>query len=123
MSIQPNNNQTTPRVINHGDGTHSEVALLAGTREYAVAAKVRLNIAAATVNIELPPLSSVREIYVLGSARCFFRTGDNNVTASAATAHPLPADERFHLRVPAGHTHIAVVRDAADGVLDVVPVA
>jgi hypothetical protein len=123
MSIQPHNNRTTPRVVNHGDGTHSEAAVLSGTREYSVADKVRVNIGAASVAAALPPLSEVRELYVLGSARCFFRTGDSNVSASAATAHPLPADERFHLRIPAGHTHIAVIRDAADGVLDVVPVA
>ena len=96
---------------------------VAGTREYAVANKVRVNISAASVAAALPPLSEVRELYVLSSARCFFRTGASDVTASAATAHPLPADERFHLRIPAGHTHIAVIRDAADGVLDVVPVA
>lgn len=86
-----------------------------GTREHNAAGITRQAVGSASVRVALPALGASREIYVMATTRCFFRTGDNTVVAAAGTSHPLAVDERFYLRVPAEHTHIAYVRDTADG--------
>jgi hypothetical protein len=88
----------------------------------ATAAMRQYAVPAASANGALPTLGSSRGLHVMADTLCFFRSGDANVVALAADSHPLAADERFQLRVPAGHTHIAVVRDSADGFISVVPV-
>lgn len=96
---------------------------LNGTRQYNPDAIARQPVGAASARVTLPTLGASREIYVMGSVRQFFRTGDSSVTVAAGTGHPLAADERFHLRVPPGHTHIAYIRDSADGFISIVGVA
>ena len=92
----------------------------AGTREYNMAAITRQAVGAASARVALPTLGVSRELYVMASTRCFFRSGDSSILAAAGTSHPLVADERFHLRIPAGHTHISYIRD---GNISIVPVA
>ena len=95
----------------------------AGTREYNIDAIKREPVIAASSRVTLPTLGASRELYVMATNRCFFRSGNSAVNAAAGTSHPLPADERFHLRIPGGHTHIAYIRDTADGMISIVPVA
>jgi hypothetical protein len=98
-------------------------SLLSGTREYNMAGITQQAVGAASARVALPTLGASREIYVMATTRCFFLNGDVTVVAAAGTSHPLAADERFHLRVPAGATHIAYIRDSADGFISIVPVA
>jgi hypothetical protein len=96
----------------------------AGTREYNIDAKARSAVTAAAVLVPLPTLAASRELYVMGSSRMYYRTGTSGMSAtSVANGHPLAADERFHFRVPAGHTHMSIIRDSADGFIDIVPTA
>jgi hypothetical protein len=94
-----------------------------GTREYNMAGITRQAVGATSARVALPTLGTSRELYVMATTRCFFRSGDSSIAAAAGTSHPLAADERFHLRIPAGHTHIAYIRDTADGNISIVPVA
>lgn len=112
------------RVEDAGDGTFllrvstdASDAFGAGTREHGQLKRVEVGEASARDT--LPALGASREIYVMASARCFFCTGNNTITVAADTGHPLAADERFYLRVPAGHTHIAFIQDQAGGNLTV----
>lgn len=87
-----------------------------GTRTYA-AAIARVAVAAATA----PSVAiTATEVLVHASTRCFIATG----AAPVATTNdiPLEAGEKFHLRITSGHK-IAVIRDTADGFLNIVPVA
>jgi hypothetical protein len=88
-----------------------------------MAGMTRQAVGAASARVALPTLGASRELYVMATQRCFFLSGDSAVVAAAATSHPLAADERFHLRIPAGHTHISYIRDSADGFISIVPTA
>ena len=96
---------------------------LGGTREHALATMTRQAVGSASARVALPTLGTSRELYVMANNRCFFMTGNLSVTAAAGTSHPLAGDERFYFRVPAGHTHIAYIRDSSDGFISIVPVA
>jgi uncharacterized cupin superfamily protein len=96
---------------------------LGGTREHALATMTRQAVGSTSARVALPTLGTSRELYVMANTRCYFMTGNSSVTAAAGTSHPLATDERFYFRVPAGHTHIAYIRDSADGFISVVPVA
>ena len=101
---------------------------LGGTRTHNTAGSIRQAVGAGSARVALPTLSASREMYVMATQRCFFQTGDSSVTAVNTTGltnmpHPLAADERFYFRVPAGHTHIAYIRDSADGFITIMPVA
>lgn len=101
---------------------------LGGTRTHNTAGGIRQAVGATSARVALPTLSASRELYVMGTNRLFFLTGDSSVTAVNTTgltnmSHPLAADERFYFRVPAGHTHIAYIRDSADGFISIMPVA
>ena len=101
---------------------------LGGTRTHSTATGIRQAVGATSARVALPTLSASREMYVMATQRCFFLTGDSSVTATNTTgltnmSHPLAADERFYFRVPAGHTHIAYIRDSADGFITIMPVA
>ena len=101
---------------------------LGGTRAHNTAGGIRQAVGATSARVALPTLSAPREMYVMATQRCFFLTGDSSVTATNTTGltnmpHPLAADERFYFRVPAGHTHIAYIRDSADGFITIMPVA
>jgi len=95
-----------------------------GTREHSTAGITRPAVGAASTSAALPALGASREIYVMANTNCFFLTGASAaVTAAAGTAHPLASGERFYLRVPAGHTHLAVIRESTDGFITVCAVA
>ncbi len=120
---------TAPLVADDGLGGHAGLTRLlgdeymSGTREHNTAGLIRRALGAGTTVEALPALGDTREIYVMPTVRCFVRTGDGDVTASAGTSHPVASDERFYFRVPPGHTHIAFTRDTADGFITVCPVA
>jgi len=95
----------------------------AGTREYNMAGITRQAVGSASARVALPTLGQSRELYVMATQRCFFLAGDSAVVAAAGTSHPLAADERFHLRIPATATHIAYIRDSVDGSITIVPTA
>ena len=101
---------------------------LGGTRTHNTAGGIRQAVGVGSARVALPTLSASREMYVMATQRCFFLTGDSSVTAVNTTgltnmSHPLAADERFYFRVPAGHTHIAFIRDSSDGFISIMPVA
>ena len=101
---------------------------LGGTRTHSTATGIRQAVGAVSARVALPTLGTSREMYVMATQRCFFLTGNSTVTAvnttgTSNTSHPLAADERFYFRVPAGHTHIAYIRDSADGRITIMPVA
>lgn len=95
------------------------------TREYTTTAALRQSVTTSTSTFGLPTLGATREIYIHAiSARMYFRTGDAAVTASVAAAHHVvESGEKFHWRVPLGHTHLAVIGDGASGVAIVNAVA
>lgn len=89
----------------------------ATTREYATATALRLAVALTSSTAALPTLGASREIYLHAvGTRLYARTGDSTVTAALAAAHHvIEAGEKFHWRVPAGHTHVAVIGDGGTG--------
>jgi hypothetical protein len=99
--------------------------LASGTRSYNFGAATRTAVGAASVATALGTLAATREIMLTASTDCYvaFGTSSVSVAATDAAALRLFAGERFHLRVPSGVTHYAVIRDAADGYLRVTPVA
>lgn len=98
------------------------------TREYGTTG-FRRPVATTSAAYALPTLGPDREIYVRPSVACFIKTGVNDQVAAAAgtattdASHPVAAEERWHFRVPAGHTHIAVICESGTGFLTVMPVA
>ena len=101
---------------------------LGGTRTHNTAGGIRQAVGSTSARVALPTLGTSREMYVMATQRCFFLTGNSSVTAvnttgTSNTSHPLAADERFYLRIPAGHTHIAYIRESADGFISIMPVA
>lgn len=101
---------------------------LGGTRTHNTAGGIRQAVGSASARVALPTLGASREIYVMSTNRLFFLTGDNTVTAVNGTGtsnmpHPLAPDNQFYIRVPSGHTHIAYIRDSADGFITIMPVA
>ena len=74
--------------------------------------------------VELPTLGASREVMFHSSSRCFVRMGTSTVIAATVAAGQmvLEAGERFHIRIPAGTTHYRVIRDTADGFLNVAAV-
>jgi hypothetical protein len=90
--------------------------LTIGTRRYAAPlARVAVT-AAAAASAAMP--AGTTEVMLHASTRCFVRVGGT----ADNTAIPLEAGEKFHMRVSAGDT-VSVIRDAADGFLNIVPVA
>lgn len=87
------------------------------TREYSTAAALRLAVAATSSAAALPTLGTTRELYVHAvGTRVYLRTGDSTISAAVAAAHHVvEAGEKFHWRVPSGHTHIAVIGDGGTG--------
>ena len=101
---------------------------LGGTRTHNTAGGIRQAVGAVSARAALPTLGTSREMYVMATQRCFFLTGTSSATATNTTgltnmSHPLAADERVYFRVPAGHTHIAYIRESADGFISIIPVA
>lgn len=102
------------------------VGLAAATRSYNFAAATRTAVGVASVSAALGTLSADREVMLTASTDCYVAFGTSSgvsVAATDAAALRLFAGERFHLRLAAGITHYAVIRDSADGYLRVTPVA
>lgn len=89
---------------------------LVGTRAYNYAGIQRVAVAATAAN---STAITGTEVMVYASTKCYIRVGG---TATATTAIPLEAGEKFHFRITTGAI-ISVIRDAADGFLHIVPVA
>lgn len=96
----------------------TEIAALAtiGTRSYGTALT---RVAVASTSAQSAAITGT-EVLVHASVRCFIAAG-SNPTATTSDI-PLEIGEKFHLRITSGHK-IAVLRDTADGFLNVVPVA
>jgi len=95
--------------------------LAAGTREYNT--PVRQAVGSSSATIAIPTLGLTREVYIMSNTSLFFLTGNNLVAAASNTSHPLNASERFHFKIPTGHTHIAFIRDSVDGFVTIASVA
>lgn len=96
-----------------------------GTRQYDWFNGLRqATTSASTAATALPSLGISREVMFHASSRCFVRMGDSGVIAATAGAGQMvvEAGERFHIRIPTGTTHFRVIRDTADGFLNVVAV-
>jgi len=93
----------------------------AATREYNQAG-VRVSVTdTGTAANALPTLGASREVRLMASVRCFVRFGVPQAAPNAAlldtaatvggTSFPLAPDSPEVVRVPAGATHFAVIRD------------
>lgn len=87
-----------------------------GTRAYGAALTA---VAVASTSAQSAAITGT-EVLVHASTRCFIKNG----ASPTATADDIPLEigEKFHLRITTGDK-IAVIRDTADGVLNVIPVA
>ncbi len=97
-----------------------------GTRTYNFAAGTRTAVGAtSSAAVALGTRGTSGEYMLIASTRCFVRFGGSGVTAAVGTdanVLALPADAMFHLRLPAGVTHLTVIRDTADGFIRAIPV-
>jgi hypothetical protein len=84
-----------------------------GTRAYAAGSRL----AVVTADAATSGLAAT-EVLLHASTRCFVRAGAVATNADI----PLEAGEKFHMRLTSGQ-QIHVIRDTADGFLNVVPVA
>lgn len=87
-----------------------------GTRAYGTIERV----ASGAASTQSSPIAAT-EVLLHASKRCYVLSGANP-TASATTAIPLEAGEKFHMRITSGHK-IAVIRDTEDGFLHIAAVA
>lgn len=135
MTVESISGLTARATKNFGNGLHSDTAALldptgamvdpSDTRAYNFAQGTSTAVGAtSSAAIAIGTLGSTREIMMICSSRCHIRFGAAGVAAAAIAAGvlPLAADERFHMKVPSGVTHFTVIRDTADGVLNVIPV-
>lgn len=96
-----------------------------GTRAYDWTNGLRQAVSStSTAAVAFPALGTSREVMFHASTRCFVRQGDSNVTAATVAAGHMvvEAGERYHIRLAAGVTHFRVIRDTADGFLNVTAV-
>lgn len=94
----------------------SAIAAIAtiGTRAYGAGQRVEFGATSAeSTGLE------ASEVLLHASERCFIRVA---AAATASAGIPLEAGEKFHLRLTSGQ-QIHVIRDIADGFLNIVPVA
>lgn len=95
---------------------------LIGTRTYNYAGIQRVAVATTATN---SAAITATEIMVSASVKCYILlvAGTGTVTgATASTAIPIEAGEKFHLRITSGQ-RISVIRDTTDGFLHIIPVA
>lgn len=94
----------------------AEITALAtiGTRAYGAGQQVAVGATSAASSG-----LAATEVLLHASTRCFVRVA---TAATAAAGIPLEAGEKFHLRLNSGQ-QIHVIRDTADGLLNIVPVA
>lgn len=96
--------------------TQTAAVNLVGTRAYGAIERVASGAASAQSGA-----ITATEVLLHASKRCYVLAGANP-TASATTAIPLEAGEKFHMRITSGHK-IAVIRDTEDGFLHIAAVA
>lgn len=96
------------------DAETAAVALV-GTRAYGTPLA---RVAVASASAQSAAIAAT-EVLVHASTRCFIAVGAN--PAATTDGIPLEAGEKFHLRLTSGHK-VAVLRDTADGFLNIVPV-
>lgn len=89
---------------------------LIGTRSYNYTGIQRIPVAASAANSDA---IAATEVMLYSNVKCYFRIGG---TATATTAIPLEAGEKFHIRIATGSL-ISVIRDSSDGFLYIIPVA
>jgi hypothetical protein len=97
-----------------------------GTRQYDWTNSLRQAVSStSTAAIAFPSLGTSREVMFHASSRCFVRMGDGSVSAASIAAGQmvLEAGERFHIRLAVGVTHFRVIRDTADGFLNIAAVS
>lgn len=87
-----------------------------GTRAYGAIERV----ASGAASVQSGAITAT-EVLLHASKRCYVLAGATP-TASATTAIPLEAGEKFHMRITSGHK-IAVIRDTEDGFLHIAAVA
>lgn len=100
-------------------------AIGTGTRQYDWSNGLRQAIAStSSAAVAIPTLGTSREVMFHANTRCFVRFGTSGVAdAAVAAGHMvLESGERFHHRVAAGVTHFKVIRDTADGFINVTAV-
>jgi len=116
-----NNNTVTytpnpdPATGGKQDATTTAVNLI-GTRAYGAVERVAVGAASAQSGAIV-----ASEVLLHASVKCYVLAGADP-TATDATAIPLEAGEKFHMRITSGHK-IAVIRDDADGFLHIAAVA
>ncbi len=89
-----------------------------GTRSYNYAAGQR--VAVATASAQSTAITA-NEVLLHASVKCYVCSGPNETAIATGTSIPLEAGEKFHLRIRSGE-EIAVIRDASDGFLHIIPV-
>lgn len=100
------------------DSNTAAVALV-GTRAYGAPA-ARVAVASATAYSA--PLAAT-EVLLHASTRCFVGAVAGSGTPTVNNTNiPLEIGEKFHMRLTSGQ-RVAVIRDTADGFLNVIPVA
>lgn len=115
MTISVKDAAGVNRTISTTDDLIPPVNLI-GTRAYNYAGIQRIAIANAATASD--PVTGT-EVMVYASTKCYIRVGG---TATATTAIPIEAGEKFHFRITTGAV-ISVIRDAVDGFLHIIPVA
>jgi len=76
-------------------------------------------IAATSVRVETPSSEGVISVYNSHTAAVFVKTGDVTVNATLTTSVPVPPGAIRNFRVPAEHTHIAVISAAGTPVITI----
>lgn len=114
MTIQVKDGNGTLQTISTIDDLLDAVSTI-GTRTYGTGTRV----AVASTSAVSGAITAT-EVLLHASTRCFVRSGSGTPTA-VNTDIPLEAGEKFHMRISSGDK-IAVLRDTADGFLNVVPV-
>lgn len=88
-----------------------------GTRTYGTS----VDLAVASASAQSSAITAT-EVCLHASTRCFVKAGANPTAVANGDGIPLEAGEKFHLRITSGWK-IAAIRDAADGHLNISPVA
>lgn len=81
-----------------------------GTRSYAAVERVAVSTSSAQSGAQ-----TATEVLLIATQRCFVIAG-SNPTAAVASAIPMEAGEKFHMRITSGHK-IAVIGESGGGYL------
>lgn len=98
-------------------GRLQEIAPI-GTRRYGAGQRIAI---ASTQSTTADMPDNIDEVLLHASARCFVLAVTGAGTVSNVTGIPLETGEKFHMQLR-NDEKIAVIRDTADGWLNIVPV-